>query len=320
MNWGILGCANIAKKSVIPAILSTRNNKVIAVASREIAKAKEFADHFGCLAIHDYDKLIENQTIDAIYIPLPTGLHFDWIYKALNANKHVLVEKSAICTFEEAEIVTNLAKKKSLALVENFQFLHHSQHVYVKDLINNEEIGEIRTFKSSFGFPPFLIDNNIRYDEKLGGGALHDAGAYVLRAYSFILEDDLEVKAAYLNNNNKYNIDWYGGAFLVCKNKKIFSQVSFGFDNYYQCNYEIWGSKGKITIDRAFTANSDFHPTLTLEKNGQKKEIILETDNHFIKMITHFNKIVETKDFDEERINILKQAKLISDLKNLVKF
>jgi predicted dehydrogenase len=319
MNWGILGCATIAERSFIPAILSTPNNNLIAIASRDLSKAQNLANKFQCIAIQGYDNLLENELINAVYIPLPTGMHFTWIIKALNAKKHVLVEKSAISTYEEAVLVTRLAQTNSLALVENFQFLHHSQHQFVKNLVYNNEIGEIRTFKSSFGFPPFSQDNNIRYIKELGGGSLLDAGAYVLRASSFMLEDELEISASYLNFNKLHKVDWYGGAFLVCKNKNIFSQVSFGFDNYYQCNYEIWGSSGKITVDRAFTANNNFNPTLTIEKNGSKKEVKLETDDHFKKMILYFNKIVEAKKFDEEREKILAQAKLIDDFKKNIK-
>ena len=315
MNWGILSCANIAISSVIPAIIRASKETKITVASRNVEKAKTTAAQFGCEFVDSYQDLLDIETIDVVYIPLPTGLHHQWILKALEKGKHVLVEKSATSTYAEAQEIINLARKKKLAVVENFQFQHHSQHQYVLDLINNNEIGEIRSFRSSFGFPPFSEDSNIRYNKELGGGALLDSGAYVLKATSFLMGNEFEVKSSFLSHNKKLGIDWFGGAFLVNKEKNIFSEVAFGFDNFYQCNYEIWGSKGKITATRAFTAKADFNPTIILEKQGFKEEIQLPKDDHFMNMIAYFTSIIATQNFQKEWNNLLVQAKLIDQVK-----
>lgn len=314
MNWGVLGCAAIAKSSVIPAIKGVRNNELVAVASRSLAKAQEFADVFDCNAIVGYDELLDIEDIEAVYIPLPTGMHFEWIMKALSKNKHVLVEKSAVNNFKEADEILALARKKNLAVVENFQFQHHSQHQFVKRLIESDEIGDIRCFRSSFGFPPFSVDSNIRYDKGLGGGALLDSGAYVLKATSFMMGNGFEVKSSFLSMNTDYNVDWFGGAFLVNEEKKIFSEVAFGFDNFYQCNYEVWGSKGKVTSTRAFTSKADFKPTILLEKQGYKEEIILPEDDHFKNMVEYFCKLVKEKEFETEWKNISVQSELIDQV------
>ena len=314
MRWGVLGCANIAKTSVIPAIQEVEGNQLIAVASRDLKKATEFSKLFNCKAILGYDTLLASTDIDVVYIPLPTGMHHEWVINALNCGKHVLVEKSAVSSLAEAKEIIALARTKNLAIVENFQFQYHSQHRYVKDIMENEELGEIRCFRSSFGFPPFSIDTNIRYNRKLGGGALLDAGAYVLRATSFMLGEGFEVASSFLRMNPKFNVDWFGGAFLVNKSKGIFSEVAFGFDNFYQCNYEIWGSKGKITSTRAFTAKSGFKPTILLEKHGFKEEIVLPEDNHFRNMIKHFNQVVKSNKYEVEWENILSQSKLIDQV------
>lgn len=314
MNWGILGCANIAISSVIPAILRTDKNANIMIGSRNATKAEETAKYFGFSFVTGYEALLEIGSIDAVYIPLPTGLHYQWVKKAIQAGKHVLVEKSATNNYTQAKELIELARKKNVALVENFQFQHHSQHKYVFDLLNKGEIGEIRAFRSSFGFPPFSEVSNIRYNKELGGGALLDSGAYVLKATSFIMGDGFEVKSAFLKYNDKYDVDWFGGAFLINKEKNIFSEVAFGFDNFYQCNYEIWGSKGKITSTRAFTAKADFNPTIILEKQGFKEEIELPKDDHFMNMILYFTDIVKNKNFEKEWNNLLIQAKLINQV------
>jgi dTDP-3,4-didehydro-2,6-dideoxy-alpha-D-glucose 3-reductase len=317
MNWGVVGCAGIAIKSVIPAILSLNENKLIAVASRSITKARIIGEQFGCVGVGSYEELLTRSDIDAVYIPLPTGMHFEWVMKALSNNKHVLVEKSAATNLKQAQLMVNLANEKRLALVENFQFQHHSQHKYVMELLRNEFIGELRCFRSSFGFPPFSLENNIRYDKALGGGALLDAGAYVLKATTTILGEGFEVNAAHMVLNKEYLIDWYGGAFLTNKANNIISEVAFGFDNFYQCNYEIWGSTGKITSTKAFTANIDYSPIIIIEKQGTKDEIILPKDDHFKNMIQYFNNMVNKHDYESELKAILYQSGLIDQVQQL---
>ncbi|MGJ8733199.1 MAG: Gfo/Idh/MocA family protein [Cellulophaga sp.] len=319
MNWGILGCANIAISSVIPAILRNDSTAKITLSTRNLNNVKAKTRHLKCDIVEGYDNLLNTENIQLVYIPLPTGLHYQWVKKAIELGKHVLVEKSATNNYLEAQELIALAKKKNVAVVENFQFQHHSQHQYIFNLINNNEIGEIRSFRSSFGFPTFDRSSNIRYKKELGGGSLLDAGAYVLKASSFIMGNGFEVKSAFLKMNNELDVDWFGGAFLVNKEKDIFSEVAFGFDNFYQCNYEVWGSKGKITSTRAFTAKADFKPTIILEKQGYKEEIELPKDDHFVNMISYFIDLVSTKTFDKEWDNLLIQSKLIEDVLRLSK-
>lgn len=315
MKWGVLGCAGIAQKSVIPAILSIDENELIAVSSRKQETANQLAKKFNCIGIEGYEELLKRSDIEAVYIPLPNGLHYEWIMKALEYNKHVLVEKAAFIHYKEAEDAVRFAQQKRLAIVENFQFQHHSQNIYVKNLLRQNEIGELRCFRSSFGFPPFDEENNIRYKSELGGGALLDSGAYVIKATNYFLGDGFEVKAAHLNFHENYKVDWFGGAFLVNNTTGMFSEVAFGFDNFYQCNYEIWGSKGKITATRAFTAKADFRPTLIIEKNDGVKEIQMEKDDHFKNMLLYFNQIIKDQQFDIELNNILRQARMIEQVR-----
>jgi predicted dehydrogenase len=317
MKWGVLGCANIAQRSVIPAIVSVKGNRLVAVASRSGDKARDVAQKFGCTPITGYAELLKREDIEAVYVPLPTGLHHEWVIKALDAAKHVLVEKSAAVTLREADAMVAKAREKKRALVENFQFVHHAQHRHVRDLLARNVIGELRCFRSAFGFPPFEEDSNIRYQADLGGGALLDAGAYVLRATSFLCGPGFEVAAAHLQHHARHGVDWYGGAFLRHPATGMFSEVAFGFENYYQCNYELWGSVGRIVSTRAFTAKPDFSPTIIVESRGRAEEITLPPDDHFLNMIGHFQDIVVRGDLEAERLQLLEQARLVSDVRRL---
>ena len=124
LNIGVLGCANIAKKSMIPAIKNLTNHfNLLGIASRSPSKADEFCNIFNTKAYYRYKDLIENQNLDAIYIPLPNSLHKEWIEKSIQQGLHVLVEKSMACNLEDVAHLNRLAAKSGLLLMENFQIL-----------------------------------------------------------------------------------------------------------------------------------------------------------------------------------------------------
>lgn len=315
-----MGTANIAKRSLIPTFFSSDRFEVKAIASRSISKAEDIAKYYpGCKAYAGYSDICQDPEIDLIYCPLPTGLHYEHIVEALENDKHVMSEKSLGQNYDEVKKMVQLAKDKNLLLIENFQFRFHSQHKWVKDIIANGDIGDVRCFRSSFGFPPFPDgDINIRYNKSLGGGALLDAGAYTLKAMQFILpEYKFKLKAASLTRPEKQEVEIFGGAFLASE-EGITAELAFGFDNYYQCNYEIWGSKGKITVTRAFTAREDYKPTIVLEKQGDLQNIVLPADNHFAGMVNHVAYCLDNEEYEDEYAQNLSQSSYITAIKNYV--
>ena len=313
LTIGVLGCANIAKRSVIPAILTIPELELVAIASRTLAKANEFAHLFNCEAVEGYQNLLDEKDIDVIYMPLPTGLHEEWVLKALDAGKHVLIEKSLAMSYASAQLMVKKAREKGLLIMENFMFLYHGQHHFVKQLIADGKIGELRCFRSSFGFPP-LANDNFRYNKTLGGGALLDAAAYTVRASQLFLGNELTVAASDLNYNNG-TVDIFGGAYLKSKTG-TFSEVAFGFDNFYQCNYELWGSKGKITAQRAFTPTPDFKPTITLEIQGEVFNYEVNAENHFVNILNEFKRCIFDADLENKYLEILNQSRLLQELKD----
>ena len=167
---GVLGCAHIAIRSLLPAFSSSERFELAGIASRDFHKAQLAAAPYHCVAYGSYEELLDNEDIELVYIPLPTGLHYEWIHKALEKGKHVMSEKSLSCTYDEVRELVELACDKHLLLIENFQFRFHSQHVWVKELLERYELGDLRCFRCSFGFPPFEDRNNIRYSNLLAAG------------------------------------------------------------------------------------------------------------------------------------------------------
>jgi NDP-hexose-3-ketoreductase len=313
---GVLGYANISKKAVIPAILNLPSDFIlVAIASRNKNKIK--SDFISCLYFNNYEDIIDSSIVDALYIPLPNALHYLWVKKALINGIHVLVEKSLACSFSEVEELNNLALQNDCVLIENFQFRFHSQLDFIKKTIESGKIGKIRSITSSFGFPPFLDKDNIRYNKDLGGGALLDAGAYPIKLAQELLGYDLKIKSAVLNYEN-LDVDIWGGGLIKQINGELYLHFSFGFDNFYQCNLEIWGSLGKLLTKRIYTAAPDYSPEVYIESNDGVEKIILEPDNHFIKMLLHFYECINSKQLRiiEYKQNI-NQSKLLNQFKEI---
>lgn len=283
LRIGVMGCANVARQHFIPAIKELPEKfSLVAVASRTPEKARSFAESFHCEAITGYQALLDRDDIDVIYCPLPTGLHSEWINKALLSEKHVYAEKSLGLTLLEVKEMIHNARVKKLALMEGYMYKYHPQHQKVKELLKGGKIGEIRHFRSAFCFPPLPDKSNFRYDEKIGGGAIMDAGGYAISAVEFITGKRLKVEGANVfRNQNGTSI--YGSAYLGYD--EFTADVVYGFDNYYQCRYEILGTIGKITVPKAFTPKKEETTRIILETKDSETIISISPCNHFVKAL-----------------------------------
>ena len=317
LRVGILGAANIAERYVIPALLMLDDlYSLDLVASKSRDKAEKLSKKFDIEFVDSYKEVVDHESIDLIYIPLPNALHYEWVKKSLLAGKHVLVEKSMACSLEEVIELNRIAKKKRLALVENFQFRFHSQLKLIKEIIRSGELGEIRNIKSSFGFPPFKESNNIRYSKELGGGALLDAGAYPLKLAQIILGEDIYVDSASLCYDPSYGVDIWGSAQIKSRKSYAVMQCSFGFDHSYMCSVEIWGSKGVLTANRIFTSPPDNQALVTFESAQETKEFKVSPDNHFLNMLSFIYELCSNqKNLDKEYLLNNLQAKLVHQLR-----
>jgi dTDP-3,4-didehydro-2,6-dideoxy-alpha-D-glucose 3-reductase len=320
ISIGVLGCSNIALRSIIPAINELEDKFILtSIASRSKENAVKYAKELKITPYYSYKDLIEKADINAVYIPLPNSLHAEWIEKALKKRLHVLVEKSLACSLAEVKKLNRLAQKSNLALIENFQFRFHPQIKIIQDLLKNSAIGELRCIRSSFGFPPFKNKDNIRYKKELGGGALLDAGAYPIKISQIFMGKDIHIKASSLMIDKNIGVDIWGGAFIKQKNGPTFSEISFGFDNFYQCNIELWGNKGKISTNRIFTSPVGYNPKILLENNQGSKIIEVEESNHFVNMLVYFYKNIFTQELREEEYDQnFNQARLIEEFKTKV--
>ena len=314
INIGVLGCANIAQRYIIPSICKNNLFQLVGIASRSKKKADSFASIFNTKAYYSYESLLELD-IDAIYIPLPNGLHYEWIKKALNKNIHVLVEKSLACNLAEVQELNLLAKNNDLVLMENFQFKYHKQLHFIQDEIRQGKLGEIKLLRSSFGFPPFVDKDNIRYQKAIGGGALLDAGAYTIKIAQIILGSKIYIEGASLDKPFDKEVDISGSAYIKLDNTHVTAQIAFGFDHFYQNSLEIWGSKGKLTASRIFTAGPGIKATVRIESSDDHDNLHEIEDDHFHNMLNHFSELIQSGNgLDNEYDQNVNQARLIAEV------
>ncbi len=178
MRWGILGTANIGRAAVIPAIKSSKNAEVVAVASRDRQKGIEFADLMGIpKSFGSYEALLDAPDIDAVYIPLPNSLHYEWTIKAARAGKHILCEKPLAINAVQCLEMDAAARESGVLLMEAFMYRFHPRIEKVIAQVRSGALGPLQTIQSGFTFKITRPDN-IRYRADLGGGALMDVGSY----------------------------------------------------------------------------------------------------------------------------------------------
>jgi predicted dehydrogenase len=178
LRFGILGAARIAPMALVRPARETPGATVAAVAARDPARARGFAAKHGIPRVHDsYDALLGDPEIDAVYNPLPNGLHCEWTIRALHAGKHVLCEKPIAANTEEAERMAAAARETGRALVEAFHWRYHPLAARVLALLAEGAIGAPRHYEAWLAFP-LVFRNDIRWRWDLGGGALMDAGCY----------------------------------------------------------------------------------------------------------------------------------------------
>lgn len=312
---GIIGGADIAYRMFIPSLLENNNFRCIGVATNSYQKKDIFSRKFNISVFDSYDVMIENSDVKALYIPLPPELHYKWAKKAIEKGKHVFIEKPSTTSYQNSHELVNMAKEKNVVIHENYMFQYHSQLSKIMELIKNGRIGDIRLIKCSFGFP-LREKSDFRYSKSLGGGALLDAGGYVTKLASIFLGDSIKVQSASKNMIEGFDVDMYGSVTFI-NERGLVCQAAYGMDCYYQCNLEVWGSHGKLSTNRIFTAPKDFTPKVLIDTAEGSEEIILHADNHFSKSIEMFYNAIKCSQLSEQlRNEIILQSKLIEDISN----
>lgn len=261
-RWGILSTAKIAREQVVPQMLDAENGVITAVASRDKARAEDFAKRFGIPhAFGSYEEMLASDTIDGVYIPLPTSQHIEWSVKAADAGKHVLCEKPiALKAGDIGEVIAARDRNKVL-IAEAFMVYYHPQWHRVRSLIAEGAIGRLRHVQGAFTY--FNTDPaNMRNRPELGGGGLPDIGVYPTVATRISTgKEPLRVQAT-VDLDPDFGTDRYASV-----------KADFGdFELAFYCGTQLaarqsmvfHGDKGWIEVSEPFNAGGFGAPFVTL--------------------------------------------------------
>ncbi|QMV43394.1 Gfo/Idh/MocA family protein [Cohnella cholangitidis] len=258
IRWGILGCAAIADRAVIPAIQASLTGELIGIASRDENKAKAKAEQFNIPKSYgSYEAMLADPEIDAIYIPLPNHMHKEWTIAAANTGKHILCEKPLALNAAEAQEMVDYCKEAGVHLAEAFMYRHHPRIARVKEIIASGEIGELRAIRGVFTYNGAESKGDIRHVKAWGGGGLYDVGVYPLSAARLIMGIEPEaVTVRALFSPEHGDVDMMASG-LVEFPGNVALTFDCGMWAAFRNELEIVGTAGTITLKPSFLPSKE---------------------------------------------------------------
>ncbi|MFQ5731072.1 MAG: Gfo/Idh/MocA family protein [Planctomycetaceae bacterium] len=256
LRFGILSTAKIGTVKVVPAMQKGERIEVVAVASRDLRRAKAAAAELGIpTAYGSYEELLADPNVDAVYNPLPNHLHVPWSIKALQAGKHVLCEKPIGLSSAEGQRLVDAGNAyPRLKLMEAFMYRHHPQWQTARQIVRDGGIGELRTIQSFFSY--FNDDaSDIRNIADLGGGGLMDIGCYPISVSRFIFDAEPNRVAGVVEFDPQFHTDRISSAILDFGNGTATFTCSTQLCPYQRVN--IFGTTGRVEIEIPFNAPPD---------------------------------------------------------------
>jgi len=280
INWGVLGTAGIAKGHTIPGMKLAEDVNLYAIAGRSMEKAEAYKEEFGFEKAYDnYEDLLKDPAVEAVYIPLPNQLHYEWAIKALQAGLHVLCEKPLAVSVEQMEEMYRTAEENGVYLMEAYAYLHSPLMAAIKEDL--PKIGKVLYAESTFITSDYDL-SNIRMRRETYGGALYDLGCYCTSQLLWLLEDEPE-KVQAIAEFSPEKVDSYTTGIL---------RLSGGTKAVIQCGMvlktdadkridrlQLHGETGKIVCDMQFNQHGDLTYTLQTE-SGTEIRTVPTPDNY----------------------------------------
>jgi len=266
LRWGVLSTANIGLKKVIPGMQKSLHTNVTAIASRDLSKAREAAAELGIsTAYGSYEELLADPNIDAVYIPLPNHLHVPWTIKAAEAGKHVLCEKPLSLTVAEVKTLLAVRARTGVKIGEAFMIRSYPQWLRLRELLDANRIGELRSIVSVFSY--FNNDPaNIRNKVESGGGALLDIGCYLIHASRYAFGQEPNRVVARVERDPEMKVDRLTSAILDFPGGESVFTCSTQLVPYQRIDF--LGTRGRIQIEIPFNAPVDRPTRLFIDDDG----------------------------------------------------
>ena len=252
VRWGVLGAAKFARQHMAPAIHAADGAVLAALATSSPEKAKPFQRLEPNLKVHySYDALLADPGIDAVYIPLPNHLHVEWTLKALDAGKHVLVEKPL--AMEAGAFDPVIAKRDATGLLaaEAYMIVHHPQWQRARELVQGGAIGDLRHVDVNFSYNNASDTGNIRNRADTGGGALPDIGVYIIGSVRYVTDEE-PISVDYADIDFEGGVDVYSRFAATFPSFRYTGMVSMRLQARQQAVFH--GTTGTVTLTAPYNA------------------------------------------------------------------
>lgn len=280
VRWGVLGCSGIGKSRTIPGLLSCENAELYAIAGRNEEKLKVYAEPFAPKKLYtDYQALLDDENVDAVYLPLPNGIHMEWVKKAAAAGKHILCEKPMALTEEQVREMFAAAKEHGVLLEEAYAYRHAQLVQKVKEIVDSGAIGRIRYLESKHS----TFDTNrsgIRYQKGNGGGAVYDVTCYNVSLASYLFGKDPEDMSVYCGFDKETGVD-VSDAVMLRYEEGVTAMLYAGLDAYRRGCYSILGETGRIDVGHKFNSSGVCHIRVSTGARPQGAEYVDETTTEY---------------------------------------
>lgn len=286
IRWGIISSAQIARKALMPAIDAAPNAKLVALGTPRPDRIDESAAQYGFRVLPSYEAVIADPEVDAIYNPLPNGLHAAWTIKALMAGKHVLCEKPFSVVPSDAVEMMKEAKKLGLWLMEAFMYRFHPQMPLAKSVLDSGRIGSLKLIRASFTFNSTPDPTNPRFQADQGPGALMDVGCYCVNAIRFFSGGPPTAVSCWETFVPEWQGDMTTAGVLEYPNHVGLFDCSF--EAFGRSGIEIVGDAGKIEIPKPWLPGKDPAIIHVTDKNGCE-ELTTEGVDQYALMVEHFS-------------------------------
>lgn len=280
VRWGVLGCSGIGKSRTIPGLLACENAELYAIAGRNEEKLKVYAEPFAPKKLYtDYQALLDDENVDAVYLPLPNGIHMEWVKKAAAAGKHILCEKPMALTEEQVREMFAAAKEHGVLLEEAYAYRHAQLVQKVKEIVDSGAIGRIRYLESKHS--TFATNRSgIRYQKGNGGGAVYDVTCYNVSLASYLFGKDPEDMSVYCGFDKETGVD-VSDAVMLRYEEGVTAMLYAGLDAYRRGCYSILGETGRIDVDHKFNSSGVCHIRVSTGARPQGAEYVDETTTEY---------------------------------------
>jgi predicted dehydrogenase len=265
VRWGVIGCASIAVRKVVPAMQRARRCDVVAIASRDRDRAAASAASLGIPRHHgSYEALLEDPDVEAVYIPLPNHLHAEWTLHAAAADKHVLCEKPIALAAADAVKMIAACRGSGVELMEAFMYRLHPLWRRVRSLVDEGRIGELRTIQAFFSYRN-LDPDNIRNIAAYGGGALLDIGCYPVNVARWMFDAEPDDVAAAMHYDPSFGTDALTSAVLDFGGRQATFTCSTQIEDDQRVH--LIGTAGRLLVEIPFNIPPD-RPTRIIHAAG----------------------------------------------------